>query len=121
MLPYQFREVLQSAGCDFAGAEKNIDISEGVRSVRIDGFSQTKISLSPPSTVSEFGFSNSNSWPAPSSCLFLTVNDEILIESEYTGDIYNLNDCIGDTIENAVYSIGKWQKRLRSGYENTKY
>ena len=43
--------------------------------------------------------------PSPSGTLILCYDGSILIENYDNGQYYKLNECLGDTILNAVYAI----------------
>ena len=45
------------------------------------------------------------SYPRESDKLVLTKSGKILVEDHSDGRFYNILDCVGDTLENAVYAI----------------
>lgn len=48
---------------------------------------------------------NGESYPRESDKLVLTKSGKILVEDHSDGRFYNILDCVGDTLENAVYAI----------------
>lgn len=48
---------------------------------------------------------NGESNPSPSGILLLSENGSIFVENFDNGEFYNIEQCLGDTIENAVYAI----------------
>ena len=48
---------------------------------------------------------NGESHPAPSGALLLDEDGSVFVENYFTDEFYNIEECLGDTIENAVYAI----------------
>ena len=50
-------------------------------------------------------YKDGKSDPTPSNCIFLTRDGKILVENFYTGELIDLDNCLGHSIENFTIVI----------------